>query len=58
MVDDGSNDKSWKVIEQLSTQDNRVRGIKFRRNYGNRQRYIVVSSAQGDVVITIDADLG
>ena len=34
MVDDGSNDKSWKVIEQLSTQDNRVRGIKFRRNYG------------------------
>ena len=34
MVDDGSNDSSWKVIEKLSAKDNRIRGIKFRRNYG------------------------
>ena len=58
MVDDGSNDKSWKVIEQLSTQDNRVRGIKFRRNYGKSAAlHCGFEDAQGDVVITMDADL-
>jgi glycosyltransferase involved in cell wall biosynthesis len=57
-VDDGSNDHSWQVIEELSRQDLNVRGIKFRRNYG---KSAALSSgfkvAQGEVVITMDADL-
>jgi glycosyltransferase involved in cell wall biosynthesis len=57
-IDDGSTDHSWKVIEELSNKDPRVRGIKFRRNYG---KSAALSSgfraAQGDVVITMDADL-
>jgi glycosyltransferase involved in cell wall biosynthesis len=57
-IDDGSTDHSWKVIEELSIKDPRVRGIKFRRNYG---KSAALSSgfraAQGDVVITMDADL-
>ena len=58
MVDDGSNDKSWKVIEQLSAKDNHVRGIKFRRNYGKSAAlHCGFEDAQGDVVITMDADL-
>ena len=47
-----------RVIEQLSTQDNRVRGIKFRRNYGKSAAlHCGFEDAQGDVVITMDADL-
>ena len=58
MVDDGSNDKSWKVIEQLSAKDNHVRGIKFRRNYGKSAAlHCGFEDAQGDVVITMDADM-
>ena len=58
MVDDGSNDKSWKVIEQLSAKDDHVRGIKFRRNYGKSAAlHCGFEDAQGDVVITMDADL-
>jgi glycosyltransferase involved in cell wall biosynthesis len=57
-VDDGSSDSSWKVIEKLSAADSRVRGIKFRRNYGKsaalNQGFAMVS---GEVVITMDADL-
>lgn len=52
MVDDGSNDKSWKVIEQLSAKDDHVRGIKFRRNYGKSAAlHCGFEDAQGDVVI-------
>ena len=55
MVDDGSNDKSWKVIEQLSAKNNHIRGIKFRRNYGKSAAlHCGFEDAQGDVVITID----
>ena len=58
MVDDGSNDKSWKVIEQLSAKNNHIRGIKFRRNYGKSAAlHCGFEDAQGDVVITMDADL-
>ena len=58
MVDDGSNDKSWKVIEQLSAKDDHVRGIKFRRNYGKSAAlHCGFEDAQGEVVITMDADL-
>ena len=58
MVDDGSNDKSWKVIEQLSAKDAHVRGIKFRRNYGKSAAlHCGFEDARGNVVITMDADL-
>lgn len=58
MVDDGSNDKSWSVIEELSNQYPFVRGMKFRRNYGKSAAlHVGFQAAQGDVVITMDADL-
>src|SRR6218665_3663434 len=57
-VDDGSKDKSWSVIEALSAKNNNVRGIKFRRNYGKSAALNVgFEAAQGDVIITMDADL-
>jgi glycosyltransferase involved in cell wall biosynthesis len=57
-VDDGSHDKSWQVIEELSMQDPNVRGIKFRRNYGKSAALnIGFRAARGEVVITMDADL-
>lgn len=57
-VNDGSTDRSWQVIEQLKTQSDAVRGIKFRRNYGKSPAlYCGFAQAQGDVVITMDADL-
>ncbi len=57
-VDDGSKDKSWDVIENLSASDTCVRGIKFRRNYGKSAALNVAFEAcLGDVVITMDADL-
>ena len=58
LVDDGSNDGSWKVIEELSRKDSRVHGIKFRRNYGKSAAlHCGFEDARGDVVITMDADL-
>lgn len=57
-IDDGSKDKSWQVIESLAQQNAEVRAIKFRRNYGKSaalQKGFEI--AQGDVVITMDADL-
>jgi glycosyltransferase involved in cell wall biosynthesis len=57
-VDDGSTDNSWKVISELSSEHPEVRGIKFRRNYGKSPAlYCGFKEAQGDVVITMDADL-
>lgn len=58
-VSDGSTDKSWDVIEGLSAADpEHVRGIKFRRNYGKSPAlFCGFEQAQGDVVITMDADL-
>ena len=58
MVDDGSKDNSWKVIEQLHAKNPRYKGVKFRRNYGKSAALNVgFGQAQGDVVITMDADL-
>lgn len=58
MVDDGSKDCSWKVIEQLSSANPSIKGIKFRRNYGKSAALNVgFEHAKGDVVITMDADL-
>ena len=58
LVDDGSNDGSWEVIEQLRVKNPNVRGIKFRRNYGKSAALNVgFEAAYGNVVITMDADL-
>ncbi len=58
LVDDGSKDNSWKIIEQLSAQNLNIRAIKFRRNYGKSAALSVAfEAAQGDVIITMDADL-
>ena len=57
-INDGSTDKSWQVIESLSQSSEHVKGIKFRRNYGKSPAlYCGFKEAQGDVVITMDADL-
>ncbi len=57
-VDDGSTDDSWKVIKCLSESNPRLRGISFRRNYGKSPALNTgFKAAQGDVVITMDADL-
>ena len=58
LVDDGSNDTSWAVIEDLQTKYSSVRGIKFRRNYGKSAAlFSGFEIVKGDVVITMDADL-
>lgn len=57
-VNDGSTDHSWDVIEELRKRSNNVKGIKFRRNYGKSPAlYCGFETAEGDVVITMDADL-
>lgn len=57
-VDDGSSDSSWKVITDLQKEFSEVRGIKFRRNYGKSAAlHCGFQAAEGDVVITMDADL-
>ena len=57
-IDDGSTDKSWQTIEQLSKVDSNVRGIRFLRNYGKSQAlHAGFAQAKGDVIITMDADL-
>jgi glycosyltransferase involved in cell wall biosynthesis len=58
MVDDGSTDNSWNVIEQLSKTNPAVKGIRFQRNYGKSAALNeAFKAANGDVVITMDADL-
>ena len=57
-VNDGSTDHSWEVIEQLRQRSPYVHGIKFRRNYGKSPAlHCGFQRAEGDVVITMDADL-
>lgn len=57
-IDDGSTDKSWSLIEKFSSEDELVKAIKFRRNYGKSAALNNgFAAAQGDVVITMDADL-
>ncbi|MCF0212521.1 MAG: glycosyltransferase [Bacteroidales bacterium] len=58
MVDDGSKDGSWQVIEDLRAKNNAYKGVKFRRNYGKSAALNVgFQHAEGDVVVTMDADL-
>jgi glycosyltransferase involved in cell wall biosynthesis len=57
-IDDGSNDKSWKVIEEIAKSDNNVKGISFNRNYGKSQALRVgFDECEGRYVATLDADL-
>lgn len=58
MIDDGSTDNSWQVIEELQKNYPVIRGISFRRNYGKSAAlYTGFEAAQGDFVVTMDADL-
>ena len=58
LVDDGSTDNSWNVIENLSRKDAAIKGLRFQRNYGKSAALNEgFRAAQGDVVITMDADL-
>src|SRR5690606_22305852 len=59
LVDDGSTDDSWKVIETLkAASQDQITGIKFRRNYGKSAALNTgFAAARGNVVITMDADL-
>ncbi len=57
-VDDGSNDNSWKIIEDLKTKFESIRAIKFRRNYGKSAALnVAFENCDANVVITMDADL-
>ncbi|MCP9611465.1 glycosyltransferase [Coprobacter tertius] len=57
-INDGSTDNSWSVIGALRRENSNVKGVKFRRNYGKSPAlHVGFSHAQGDVVITMDADL-
>ena len=57
-IDDGSTDKSWSIIEQLSIENSNVKGIRFLKNFGKSQAlHAGFAKAQGDVIITMDADL-
>jgi glycosyltransferase involved in cell wall biosynthesis len=57
-VDDGSTDRSWEIIQQLHEESENVKAIKFRRNYGKSPAlHCAFEKAEGDVIITMDADL-
>ena len=57
-VDDGSTDKSWEIIQKFCDEKQNIHGIKFSRNYGKSQAlHAAFEQAQGEVVITMDADL-
>lgn len=58
MIDDGSRDKSWQIVQELKSKYNTLKGIKFQRNYGkSAAMHVGFQHTQGDVVITMDADL-
>lgn len=58
LIDDGSKDNSWNVIEDLSKKNHNIKGVKFRKNYGKSAALnIGFLKAKGSVVITMDADL-
>jgi glycosyltransferase involved in cell wall biosynthesis len=58
LIDDGSTDDSWKVIQNLRNADDTIKGIKFQRNYGKSAALNEgFKAAQGEVIITMDADL-
>ena len=57
-IDDGSTDNSWQIISEISSKNKTVKGIRFLKNFGKSQAlHAGFEKAQGDVVITMDADL-
>lgn len=57
-IDDGSTDSSWQIIENLAQNNNSVKGIRFRRNFGKSQAlHAGFAAARGRVIVTMDADL-
>ena len=57
-IDDGSNDRSWKAIQQVAATDPRVSGIRLTRNYGQHSAVLAgIRAARGEVTVTIDDDL-
>lgn len=57
-IDDGSTDNSWEIIDNLASADTNVKAIQFQKNYGKSQAlHAGFAKAQGDVIITMDADL-
>ncbi|HZW77429.1 MAG TPA: glycosyltransferase family 2 protein, partial [Flavobacteriaceae bacterium] len=57
-IDDGSTDKSWEIIEDLTERNPQVHGIRFQKNFGKSQAlHAGFARAKGDVVVTMDADL-
>jgi glycosyltransferase involved in cell wall biosynthesis len=58
LIDDGSRDNSWQIIESLQKDNPEIKGIKFRRNYGKAAAlHCGFDIVAGDVVVTIDSDL-
>ena len=61
IIDDGSKDRTWKIVEKLHKQNSLIKGIKFIRNYGNQKALIAglegVRKIGCDCVVSIDADL-
>ena len=57
-IDDGSNDKSWDVLQNLKKEDSNVKAVRFQRNYGKSAAlHVGFDMAVGEVVVTMDADL-
>ncbi|MDY3554053.1 glycosyltransferase family 2 protein [Gemmata sp. JC717] len=57
-IDDGSKDRSWTVVQDLAAKDERVRGVRFRRNFGKAAALAAgFDAARGQIVVTMDADL-
>jgi len=58
LIDDGSTDKTWEIIENLSLKDKQVKGIKLSRNFGHQNALLAgLFSVPGDIIISLDADL-
>jgi glycosyltransferase involved in cell wall biosynthesis len=58
LIDDGSSDDSWKIVQQLSVTNSNIKGLKFQRNYGKSAALNEgFKAAKGDVIITMDADM-
>ena len=58
VVDDGSHDGTWALVERLAEEDSRLRAVRFKRNFGQHPAmHAGLVRARGDIVVTMDADL-